>query len=92
MLSYARNSFFGSSSDNEKLIKNSVNTLIWTNIVVMLGHVAVELRGTPKTEFIIFQFFEQHFTHMPNQPHLVCLIIEQLAYMIIAKDESKVMK
>ena len=56
----------------------------------MLGHVAVALRDTPKTEYIIFQFFAQHFTHIPNQPHLVSLIIDQLACMIIAKDEKKV--
>lgn len=77
-------------SDSEKLHKDSTNTLIWTNIVVMLGHVAVALEDTPKTAYIIFQFFEQHFTHMPNQPNLVGLIIDQLACMIIAKDKNKV--
>lgn len=37
----------------------SESSLISTNIVIMLGHVAVALKDTPKTTDTILQFFQQ---------------------------------
>jgi phosphatidylinositol 4-kinase A len=40
---------------------DSESSLISTNIVIMLGHVAVALKDTPKTTDTILQFFQQRF-------------------------------
>lgn len=64
--------------------------LISSNIVVMMGHVAVALKNKPKSTRSILQFFQQRFCHTPNHPDLDSLIVDQLGCMIIAKCESKV--
>ncbi|XP_060518279.1 phosphatidylinositol 4-kinase alpha [Cylas formicarius] len=67
---------------------DSESTLISTNIVIMLGHVAVSLKGTPKTTDTILQFFQQRFCRVPSA--LDTLIVDQLGCMIIAQCEPHV--
>ncbi|XP_045467840.1 phosphatidylinositol 4-kinase alpha [Harmonia axyridis] len=67
---------------------DSESTLISTNIVIMLGHVAVSMKGTPKTTDTILQFFQQRFCRVPSA--LDTLIVDQLGCMIIAQSEPHV--
>ncbi|XP_969785.1 phosphatidylinositol 4-kinase alpha isoform X4 [Tribolium castaneum] len=67
---------------------DSESTLISTNIVIMLGHVAVSMKGTPKTTDTILQFFQQRFCRVPSA--LDTLIVDQLGCMIIAQCEPHV--
>ncbi|XP_049766862.1 phosphatidylinositol 4-kinase alpha isoform X1 [Schistocerca cancellata] len=67
---------------------DSESSLISTNIVIMLGHVAVALKDTPKTTETILQFFQQRFCRVPST--LDNLIVDQLGCMIISKCESQV--
>ncbi|KAF5285106.1 hypothetical protein FQA39_LY16795 [Lamprigera yunnana] len=67
---------------------DSESTLISTNIVIMLGHVAVSMKGMPKTTETILQFFLQRFCRVPSA--LDTLIVDQLGCMIIAQCESHV--
>ncbi|KAJ9593546.1 hypothetical protein L9F63_014886, partial [Diploptera punctata] len=64
---------------------DSESSLISTNIVIMLGHVAVALKDTPKTTDTILQFFQQRFCRVPST--LDILIVDQLGCMIISKCE-----
>lgn len=54
----------------------------------MLGHVAVSMKGTPKTTDTILHFFQQRFCRVPSA--LDALIVDQLGCMIIAQCEPKV--
>ncbi|CAH1104235.1 unnamed protein product [Psylliodes chrysocephalus] len=67
---------------------DSESTLISTNIVIMLGHVAVSMKGTPKTTDTILQFFQQRFCRVPSA--LDTLIVDQLGCMIISQCEIHV--
>nr|CAD7260807.1 unnamed protein product [Timema shepardi] len=67
---------------------DSETSLISTNIVIMLGHVAVALKDTPKTTDTILQFFQQRFCRIPS--NLDILIVDQLGCMIISKCEPQV--
>ncbi|KAF5285205.1 hypothetical protein FQR65_LT13320 [Abscondita terminalis] len=67
---------------------DSESTLISTNIVIMLGHVAVSMKGMPKTTETILQFFLQRFCRVPSS--LDTLIVDQLGCMIIAQCDSHV--
>ncbi|KAK4878018.1 hypothetical protein RN001_010524 [Aquatica leii] len=67
---------------------DSESTLISTNIVIMLGHVAVSMKGMPKTTETILQFFLQRFCRVPSA--LDTLIVDQLGCMIIAQCEARV--
>ncbi|XP_015519648.1 phosphatidylinositol 4-kinase alpha isoform X1 [Neodiprion lecontei] len=67
---------------------DSETSLISTNIVIMLGHVAVALKDTPKTTDTILQFFQQRFCRVPSA--LDILIVDQLGCMIISKCEPQV--
>ncbi|KAL3270935.1 hypothetical protein HHI36_021440 [Cryptolaemus montrouzieri] len=67
---------------------DSEATLISTNIVIMMGHVAVSMKGTPKTTDTILQFFQQRFCRVPSA--LDTLIVDQLGCMIIAQSEPHV--
>ncbi|XP_011307555.1 phosphatidylinositol 4-kinase alpha isoform X2 [Fopius arisanus] len=71
-------------SDNTEKLSNQ---LVGENIMIMLGHVAVALRDTPKTTSSILQFFEQCFCRDPSA--LDSLIVDQLGCMIIAKCEAR---
>lgn len=53
------------------------------NIIVMLGHIAVALKDTPKTTQNILQFFIQRFQKVPTEQNI--LIVDQLGCMIISK-------
>lgn len=77
--------YFNIFSDSDE---KSNSELISKNIVIMLGHVAVALKNTPKTMRTIFPFFQQLFCRTPSD--LDFLIVDQLGCMIIAKCESKV--
>ncbi|CAH1183299.1 unnamed protein product [Phaedon cochleariae] len=67
---------------------DSESTLISTNIVIMLGHVAISMKGTPKTTDTILHFFQQRFCRVPSA--LDTLIVDQLGCMIIAQCEPHV--
>nr|XP_022907836.1 phosphatidylinositol 4-kinase alpha [Onthophagus taurus] len=67
---------------------DSESTLISTNIVYMLGHVAVSMKGTPKTTETILQFFQQRFCRVPSS--LDTLIVDQLGCMVIAQCEPHI--
>ncbi|GJQ75443.1 hypothetical protein Trydic_g23610 [Trypoxylus dichotomus] len=67
---------------------DSESTVISTNIVYMLGHVAVSMKGTPKTTDTILQFFQQRFCRVPSA--LDTLIVDQLGCIIIAQCEPHI--
>ncbi|XP_077290371.1 phosphatidylinositol 4-kinase III alpha isoform X2 [Arctopsyche grandis] len=67
---------------------DSESSLISTNIVIMLGHVAVALKDTPKTTDTILQFFQQRFCRVPSS--LDTLIVDQLGCMIISQWDGPV--
>jgi len=67
---------------------NSESSLISTNIIIMLGHVAVALKDTPKTTDTVLQFFLQRFCRVPSP--LDNLIVDQLGCMVISKVKVKV--
>ncbi|XP_075984283.1 phosphatidylinositol 4-kinase III alpha isoform X2 [Anticarsia gemmatalis] len=65
---------------------DSESSLISTNIVIMLGHVAVALKDTPKTTDTILQFFQQRLCRAPSS--LDTLIVDQLGCMALASPEG----
>lgn len=67
----------------------SESTLIATNIVIMLGHVAVALKDTPRATETILRFFQQRFCRVPSS-FLDHLIVDQLGCMVIAKCDPRV--
>ncbi|CAD7087007.1 unnamed protein product [Hermetia illucens] len=66
----------------------SESSLVSLNIIVMLGHVAVALKDTPKTTQNILQFFIQRFCKVPSEQN--ALIVDQLGCMIISQCEPSV--
>ncbi|CAH2052445.1 unnamed protein product, partial [Iphiclides podalirius] len=65
---------------------DSESSLISTNIVIMLGHVAVALKDTPKATDTILQFFQQRLCRAPSS--LDTLIVDQLGCMALASPEG----
>lgn len=64
--------------------KNSKESaLVESNIIIMLGKVAVALKETPKTTQNILQFFIQRFNKVSTDQNI--LIVEQLGCIVISK-------
>lgn len=68
--------------------KSEESSLIPMNTIVMLGHIAISLKDTPKTTDTILQFFQQRFCRVPSAVDV--LIVDQLGCMIISKCETNV--
>ncbi|XP_033211468.1 phosphatidylinositol 4-kinase alpha isoform X3 [Belonocnema kinseyi] len=77
------NRLFTAEKNDSENDERLTNELISTNIVIMLGHVAVGLKDKPKTTRTILQFFQQRFCR--KQSSLDALIVNQLGCMLIAK-------
>lgn len=73
--------FIAEKNENE-------SNLVSLNIIVMLGHVAVALKDTPKTTQNILQFFIQRFYKVANEQNI--LIVDQLGCMIISNCEPEI--
>ncbi|XP_065168456.1 phosphatidylinositol 4-kinase alpha isoform X3 [Atheta coriaria] len=67
---------------------NGESSLISTNIVFMLGHVAVSMKAVPRTTDTILQFFQQRFCRVPSP--LDILIVDQLGCIVIAQCEQHI--
>ncbi|XP_065226540.1 phosphatidylinositol 4-kinase alpha isoform X2 [Planococcus citri] len=67
---------------------NEDSSLVQANTIVMLGHIAVSLKDTPKTTDTILLFFQQRFCRVPSI--IDVLIVDQLGCLIIAKCEPNV--
>ncbi|CAG0888265.1 unnamed protein product [Cyprideis torosa] len=81
--SVANRLFMAETSD-----RDSESTLISTNTVLTLGHVAVALKDTPRTTESVLQFFHQRFCHPPSW--LDILIVDQLGCLVIAMNKESV--
>ena len=77
---YSSKEMENSAADNDSL-------LVLTNAIVMLGHVAIALKETPKTTESVLHFLQQRVGKMPQD--LDVLIIDQLACIVIAKCEVR---
>lgn len=66
-------------------VTNANPLLVLTNAIVMLGHVAIELKETYKTTESVLHFLQQRVGKMP--PVLDILIVDQLACIVIAQCE-----
>ena len=64
------------NGDNSHILDTVSNSIAASNIVLILGHIAVYLKNTPKTVDVILPFFQQRFCRVPS--HLNILIVEQL--------------
>ncbi|XP_015600220.1 phosphatidylinositol 4-kinase alpha isoform X2 [Cephus cinctus] len=82
------NRLFTAEKSDSECDERTISELISTNIVIMLGHVAVALKDTPKTTGTILAFFQQRFCRVPSA--LDILIVDQLGCMIISKCDPQV--
>lgn len=64
------------------------SNLVESNIIVMLGRVAVALKETPKTTQNIMQFFIQRFNKVSIEQSI--LIVEQLGCIVVSKCDPQV--
>lgn len=64
------------------------SALVQANTIVMLGHIAVSLKDTPKTTDTILLFFQQRICRVPSV--IDVLIVDQLGCLIIAKCEVRI--
>ncbi|KAH7939075.1 hypothetical protein HPB52_005251 [Rhipicephalus sanguineus] len=69
-------------------ISGGEGALIAINTVMALGKMAVALKGTPKTEKSVLQFFQQRFCKPPST--LDTLIVDQMGRMLVAKVDRTV--
>lgn len=69
-------------------ISGGEGALIAINTVMALGKMAVALKGTPKTEKSVLQFFQQRFCKPPST--LDTLIVDQMGRMLVAKVDRAV--
>ncbi|KAH7932980.1 hypothetical protein HPB49_006149 [Dermacentor silvarum] len=69
-------------------ISGGEGALIAINTVMALGKMAVALKGTPRTEKSVLQFFQQRFCKPPST--LDTLIVDQMGRMLVAKVDRSV--
>ncbi|XP_058809461.1 phosphatidylinositol 4-kinase alpha isoform X2 [Phymastichus coffea] len=84
------NRLFTAEKNNSENDEGLISDLVSTNIVIMMGHVAVALKNKPKSTRPILQFFQQRFCHTPSRPDVDTLIVDQLGCMVIAKCDEKI--
>ncbi|CAG7786962.1 unnamed protein product, partial [Allacma fusca] len=77
-----------SSKELDNAPADNDSLLVLTNTIVMLGHVGIALKETPKTTESVLHFLQQRVGKMPQD--LDVLIIDQLACIVIAKCETNV--
>ncbi|XP_074644001.1 phosphatidylinositol 4-kinase alpha-like [Tubulanus polymorphus] len=86
---FSRKSFDATPSKiDSKADKKRESTLISTNTILTLGHVAVALKDVPKTVESVMQIFQQRFCSPPSP--LDVLIIDQMGCLIIAGVQSSI--
>ncbi|KAK8780519.1 hypothetical protein V5799_018137 [Amblyomma americanum] len=84
----AKHLFLAGQKDIQAEISGGEGALIAINTVMALGKLAVALRGTPRTEKSVLQFFQQRFCKPPST--LDTLIVDQMGRMLVAKGNRAV--
>ncbi|KAI1292022.1 Phosphatidylinositol 4-kinase alpha [Halotydeus destructor] len=78
------------ASLSNKLYQDKIeqeSTLVTSNIIFVLGQIAVRLSHTPKTSEYVLQSFQQRFCRPPSV--LDTVIVEQLGQMVLTRNRDQ---